>query len=282
MILMVFLAGLMLGSCKKIKEPTGEIEKQYAAAGGHSINAIEIKDADGHKMYKIHYPAPLPGPCPVVVWGNGTGGTPENYEGVMDHLAGWGFIVIGSYEPYMGTGQAILTTVDFMTILNTDTSGIFYGKADMDRVGAVGHSQGAAGVLNAHTDFPAGSIFRTLVPVNLPTQKWTNPEHIYNPGMVQCPVFLMSGKADGLISPVKSNDEAFDAIPAGIPAAMGLAAGTGHLAFTKDGGRHLGYLTAWLRYQLYNDTIAATAFTGADAEIKHNSGWKEVRLKNLN
>lgn len=279
---LVLLTGLTATSCKKLKEPTGDIEKQYAAAGGHSVNAIEIKDDAGNKMYKVHYPSPLPGPCPVVVWGNGTGGTPENYEGVMSHLAGWGFIVIGSYDGYVGTGQAILTTVDFMNILNTDTSGIFYAKADMARVGAVGHSQGAAGILNAHTDFPAGSIFKTLVPVNLPTPKWTAPEHVYNPELVQVPVFLMSGKADGLISPVKSNGETFDALPQGLPAVMGLAAGAGHLAFTKSGGRHVGYLTAWLRYQLFSDTVAAGAFTGADAEIKNNSGWKDVHTKNLN
>lgn len=264
-------------ACKKNEAPTGELEKRYAAMGDYAaVTNLEITTGTS---YSIHYPQPLTGNHPVVVWGNGTGAQPSNYEGIFKHLASWGFVVIDSYSKNTGTGAEILAAAEYLQAENNRAGSPFYQQLDEQHFGAVGHSQGAAGVLNAHTDFSGGSIFRTVVPIALPAPKWTNSEHTYNTGDLNASLFLMSGGSDGLISPVKSNVEAFDRAPAPVPAVMAIAIATGHNAITENGGKHRGYLTAWLRYQLAGDNEARKAFT---EEISQNNSWKEVRTRNLN
>lgn len=262
-------------ACKKNSEPTGELEKVYAAAGQYAVSEVEV----GDDLYKIYYPAPLPGNHPVVAWGNGTGAQPKNYDGIFRHLASWGFVVIDSYSKNTGTGSEILASAEYLVSENSNASGIFYNKIDLNQIGAVGHSQGAAGVLNAHTDYANGGIFKTVVTIALPSPNLTNPEHEYNTADVSTSLFLLSGTNDGLISPKKSNREAFENTSDALPAAMAMAIGAGHNVILKDGGKHRGYLTAWLRYRLANDMQARQAFVN---EIQNNDTWTEVRTQNIN
>lgn len=264
-----------VSACKKNSEPTGQREKVYAAAGPHAAAQLEA----GDQLYRIHYPADLSGNRPVVAWGNGTGAQPKNYEGLFNHLASWGFVVIDSYSKNTGTGAEILASAEYLIAENNNPSSIFYAKIDVNRIGAIGHSQGAAGVLNAHTDYAGGSIFKTVVPIALPSPNLTNPEHKYNTGDVTGSLFLLSGTNDALISPKKSNRQAFDDASDNLPAAMAMAVGAGHNAILNDGGKHRGYLTAWLLYRLTGSTDAREAFVN---EITTNDTWTEVRTQNLN
>lgn len=266
---------LSVSACKKNSEPTGAWEKVFADAGSHAAARMEV----GDRQYRIHYPADLSGNHPVVAWGNGTGAQPKNYEGLFDHLASWGFVVIDSYSKNTGTGAEILASAEYLVAENNNPSGIFYNKIDINRIGAVGHSQGAAGVLNAHTDYAGGSIFKTVVPIALPSPNLTNPEHTYNTGDVTGSLLLLSGTNDGLISPKKSNRQAFDDAPDNLPAAMAMAVDAGHNAILDNGGKHRGYLTAWLLYRLSGNTDAREAFV---SEIAGNDTWTEVRIQNLN
>lgn len=62
---------------------------------------------------------------------------------------------------------------------------------------------------------------------------------------------------------------------------MAMAKGAAHTAIEQDGGQHRGYLTAWMRYQLMNDSEAGMAFVGKHAEIGTNKHWKDVTSANL-
>ena len=39
-----------------------------------------------------------------------------------------------------------------------------------------------------------------------------------------------------------------------------------------------GYMTAWMLWQLCDDKEASSVFIGEDAEILHNSNWKDVKI----
>jgi len=266
---------LFFVACKKNREATGEIEKMYAAAGSLSVSSTDVSG----QSYAVYYPTNLPGNHPLIAWGNGTGAQPKNYAGLFKHLASWGFVVIDSYSKNTGTGAEILASAEYMIAENNNPASIFHNKIDINNIGAVGHSQGAAGVLNAHTDYPAGSIFKTVVTVALPSLKLTNPEHKYSTADVTGSLFLLSGTNDGLISPKKSNIESFNDASDAITAAMAMAIGSGHNVILDEGGKHRGYLTAWLRYRLAGDNNARQAFV---TEIMANDTWEEVRTQNIN
>lgn len=100
--------------------------------------------------------------------GNGTGATPKNYDSLLTHLASWGFIVIDSYSTQTGSGKAILDAAKYMVTQNKTAGSKFYQKIDTAHIGAAGHSQGAAGVINAHTKYAWGkNNIKTLVTVAL-------------------------------------------------------------------------------------------------------------------
>lgn len=270
---------LCLSACKRNQDPTGMIEKTYAAPGGEVYSETEIYDNSGGNLYRIYYPQNLNAGRPVVVWGNGTGAQPKNYEGIFRHLASWGFVVIDTYSKTTGTGAEILAAAEYIVHENEVAASVFYHKLDVAHVGAVGHSQGATGVINAHTRYPGGSLIKTVVPIALPALKWSDADDKkYSTADITSSLFIMGGGADGLISPVKSNREAFDNTHANLPAAMGIAIGSGHNAILDNGGRHRGYLTAWLRYRLTGDDNARAAFLG---EIQENKDWKDVQVKNI-
>lgn len=279
--ILLFSIVLSFAACKKYMQPQAGLEKLYAAPGSYAVSVTELTNASGGKLYRVYYPSSASEPCPLITWGNGTGAGPDNYDDIMKHLAGWGFIVIDNYEKNTGTGKEILDAVSYMLAENTRSGSVFFNRVDANNIGAAGHSQGATGIINAHTRYPGGAAIRALVPIALPAQKWTENIHGYEPAQIQAALFLMSGKGDGLISSAKSNAETFAETDAALPAAMALAAGNGHNSITRDGGRHRGYLTAWFRYRLYSDTIAAAAFAGNDPELLRSEGWKDVRLKNL-
>src|SRR6266540_1257504 len=45
---------------------------------------------------------------PVIVWGNGTGATPQIYDGLLRHLASHGFVVAAANTTQSGSGQEML------------------------------------------------------------------------------------------------------------------------------------------------------------------------------
>ena len=72
----------------------------------------------------IHYPLELESKdhkYPVVVFVNGTGVYASKYPALFEHLASWGFIVIGNEDPSTCTGDSADGTLAYLlkdTILN--------------------------------------------------------------------------------------------------------------------------------------------------------------------
>jgi len=260
---------------------TGSVEEKYASPGEFEVTTMEILNELGEKLYKVYSPNSKGSMHPLIAWGNGTGALPEQYDELFRHLASWGFVVIDTYSTTTGTGKEIVAAIDYMLAQNDMPVSQFYQRIQKEQIGAAGHSQGSTGVINAHTNFEHGAVIKTVVSIALPKLKYCDPKDVYDTSALKVPFFVMSGTRDFIISPSSSNKQAISSANPAIPAMMAMAKGAAHTAIEHDGGQHRAYLTAWMRYQLMNDSEAMSAFKGKDAEILTNNNWKDVYSANM-
>lgn len=208
---------------------------------------------------------------PIVVWGNGTNlwSVPDvtcYYRPLLEHWARWGFVVVAPNNGWVGDGTAMLSAAQTMVALNSDPSSIFYGKLDTTEIGAIGHSQGADGAINA-TIASNGLINSTVTLDLLDRDAWPR-FGATPPDVTQLtdPVFYIKADDDSL-STNAGTREYYDDTPG--PRAIGRAEGGSHSYMPNT----VGYATAWLRYTLYDDGIARGAFVGSPPEIASSPNW---------
>ncbi len=258
---------------EKISSNDTKIEEKYTAIGTFKVSQTVIKDANNNS-YKVFYPSQMTGKMPVITWGNGTGQSPDTYVRTFNHLASWGFIVIDNYEKSTIDGSSILESAKVLVRENSNPRSVFYQKVDIERIGASGHSQGAGGVVNAYKNYSDGKIIKTIVPLAFPSiLKPTGTD-------VKVPIFFVSGERDDFFSSLKYNRQSFDQVPSSTPAAIGARRGALHELLTNE-DLVIGYLTAWMRFQLMGDQQASNAFRGSSPEISANPNWNHVATKNI-
>lgn len=156
----------------------GVIESKYMKNGPYAVKKQEDHALQNFSKYEIFYPAEMETSdrtWPVVVLCNGTGVPLSRYAAIAQHYASWGFIVIGSEEAYSWNGCSAEMALRHLERLDEnekigDQNSVFYHKVDFDRIGAVGHSQGGVGAMNAASVQPHHDVFKTIValsPTNL-------------------------------------------------------------------------------------------------------------------
>jgi hypothetical protein len=237
------------------------IEEKYAARGSWQTTVTSIEG------YDIYHPVDLGRngfKHPIVTWGNGTGATPDDYSGLLTHMASHGFIVIASRSTQVASGKEMLEGVAYMTRQNDNPASIFFGHLDIDAVGATGHSQGARGTLNS----ASSPLIKAICPMEPGP---IEPESIVFGG----PMFLIGGAADNIVVVDELVVPIFEAST--VPTIMGILDGATHFTPTGDGGGMAGYVTAWFAAQLMDDEFAKGAFYGA-CEICSHGAW-EVKRK---
>lgn len=101
--------------------------------------------------YCIYYPADLKTSDKTyspILWANGTLGFPLAYDGILRHLASWGYVVIASWSPMTMIDQIQFNGgVKISRYLNKSDR-LFKGKLLLENMGACGHSQGGAVALS--------------------------------------------------------------------------------------------------------------------------------------
>jgi len=275
------LAFFVMTSCEK-EDPTTitsdltKLEQAFTETGQNAVGTTVIRNSSGRARFKIYYPANLSQGTPVITWGNGTNTQPEDYTNIHSHLASWGFIVIDNYERGTVKGDSILEAAKFMVRQNTNSNSIFYQKIDVNRIGAVGHSQGASGVVNAYANQAGGDIIKTIVPISLPRNGLVPS----SPEKVRVPIFFITDTDDPYVSPLSVNRIAYDKLPSGVPAALALRKTADHEAIRLTTMQH-GYVTAWLLFQLMNNSDAGKVFRGSTPELVTNPNWQDVSMKNI-
>ena len=269
-------------------------------------------------LYEVFYPAAIAsisGRAPLLTWGNGTAATPDQYSILLTHLASWGFVVVASTSANTGTGSEMLAGEDAIVAADADPTSVFYGRLDVASIGAIGHSQGSDGAAHAllGADAPASghAFIKTLVSIEPPGQQWT----CFGSSDPSCPtaqsfdasslrygsVFFVDGSKDLLIAPPTQaastlGEQSVAAYYAATPASTARAKATRIGADHNDIQDHcavgvacagvgptgyLGYITAWLRYQLAGDAAAALAFRGPAPDIDSDRAWEDAEQASL-
>lgn len=208
---------------------------------------------------------------PVVVWGNGSGATPEiNYPVLLRRIASYGFVVTATDHQEVGTGEPLLESLAHLQLLEADTGYVLHGQVDFGAVAAVGHSQGAGGSTRAVVNSEA---IHTLVPLALPAPEFVfELEKAFDTADVDVPMFIIGAVGD-IISDTDTVQSYFNAAPdaAAMTMVANSPAGFPHLEWSENGGGiSRAYIIAWLDYILRGDATAASAFTGANPEFRQH------------
>ena len=89
---------------------------------------------------------------------------------------------------------------------------------------------------------------------------------------------VSDGNGDKAICPYNETKENYDKIPKSIKKVLGVKKGIDHGDMLVA---HDPYMTAWFCYILLNDSEAAKAFCGNDAEFLKNNNWEYCEIINL-
>lgn len=273
----------------KTVQTGGTIEAKYMQRGPHRVAHI-ARDASGAaQRYDIYYPedalrqansAPQAQSTkwPLIVFANGTGVPGSRYSAVFEHMASWGFIVIGNEDLMSGTGESTAETLSYILELNDVEESRFFQKIDVDRVGICGHSQGGAGVFNAITSKENSGIYKTAVVLSPANEEASKMIHWdYDLNAVQIPVLMLAGTEGSfetmIVIPFENMTTMYEKMPH--PKAMARKTGKNHPQMLYEAD---GYVTAWFMWRLQGDSEAGAAFEGGSPELLRNPLYQDQRI----
>ena len=287
----------LIGGTTSIAAAAGNpVETTYTAAGPYATTTGTVQD--GSATYDVFRPssyAALGFQSPIITWGNGTNATPDMYSTLLGHFASYGFTVIASTLTNTGSGNEIDAAAHYLVTQNGTAGSVFQGNLDVNRVAAVGHSQGAGGAIRAATNDAA--LIRTVLTFSLPNTAFvgsnpdcpTTSDCMFNPALLTQPAFFVGthGLLDALIASPSTQTAFYNSVTG--HAALGIiqnsdgkAADHNSVQNTANGGNpggELGYATAWLEYQLRGITSAGAAFSGTGPELPANANWPGSAVK---
>jgi hypothetical protein len=238
---------------------------------------------------------------PVLTWGNGSAGKPEKYTYFLEHLASWGFVIVATRDSTTGSGKTILDALEQLRVDERRSASVFHNKLDLNKLGVLGHSQGAGGAMNAMVD--SAHPILTVVPIELPSHVWCLGNAASCPDASRLnsgSVFFVDGSEDTVISPpVQPPNEPgqesiaayYAAVPPGVDKLKGTLLRARHndiqgqprcrwwsligCCVGVDG--YLGYITAWLMDRVQGDATAHAAFVQSTGEMfSQTTNWEYV------
>lgn len=266
----------------------GTLEEKYTSYGEFEIASLEVdSNEERFDKYKIWYPKELANDTdkkyPIVLFVNGTGVPYSKYGAIFEHLASWGFVVIGNDDANSANGESSSITLNYILSLNNNKENIFYNKLDIKHIGISGHSQGGVGAINTVTNFNNSDMFTSIYTASTTSLELANAlEWDYDVTKINIPYFMVAGtgKADAdTIAPLDSLIKNYDSLNDKVQAVMARRKNIDHgdMLIYAD-----GYMTAWFRYTLMNDRDASGIFKGNSPEIFQNlDNWQDTQTKNL-
>lgn len=206
---------------------------------------------------------------PIILWGNGTGAGPSTYDALLKHWASHGFVVAAAETSDAGTGQEMITCLNYLVQANASSSGTYAGKLNAGRVGTSGHSQGGGGSIMAGQD--------DRVRATAPIQPYTIGlgHNTSSQSKQKGPMFLMSGGSDTIAFPYLNAQPVYNRINQ--PIFWGERRYVSHFEPVGDGGAYRGPSTAWFRFQLMNDQNARGTFYGTLCSLCTSLQWSVKR-----
>ena len=219
------------------------------------------------------------GPFPLIVFSHGSGGEPQFYRFITEHLASWGFIVAAPPHPGNTSGDCpcdggnivasarerpddVAFVLDQMLALRNDASQPLGAIVDLDRAGIAGHSFGGWTSLFVAPNgrFDAALALAPGLPESL-IQRSAND---------QVPLLIIGGGRDEIV-PAGSVQKLWESLPSGIDRTYVSLPEGRHLTFidrclnctvalTEARGHELtnGYATAFFMTELARDSRYST------------------------
>ncbi len=254
----------------------GELETKYLAMGHYEVEHTKAVAQEEWGEYIIYYPKDLEQnekTYPVVVFVNGTGVYASRYPTLFEHLASWGFIVLGNEDPSTWKGTSADATLEYLLNEHVNSNSIFYKKIDIDNIGISGHSQGGVGTFNAITMQKHRHLYKSAVILSPTEADMAQFLKIpYDSSKVTIPVMILAGTENDVISLEKMQDM-YNKMMTSKVIARKSNQSHGEMLYCAD-----GYVTAWFRWQLKGDTEAAKAFLGEEAEIMNNHLYQDQQI----
>ncbi len=266
------------------------LEQKYTNPGDYeTASFVKLSDDEKIGQFKIWYPAGIEetdNTCPAVVMVNGTGVPASKYEAVFEHLASWGFIVIGNEDGSSWDGVSSAKSLELLLELNKEEDSMLYGKVDVENIGVAGHSQGGVGAINAVANQENGHMYKAIYTASTTHIDLANAlSWPYDVSKINIPYFMTAGtlqadagnEKDAGIAPLSSLQANYNAISEETEKiyARRVNADHGDMLAQAD-----GYMTAWFMYYLKGDEEAGKVFIGEDAEILSNQNWTDVEKNN--
>ncbi|MET0286810.1 MAG: hypothetical protein ABW352_20175 [Polyangiales bacterium] len=241
---------LLEGTCDVLAGTFGEPAQVTA-------DILDLRGAD-LGLYTVFRPACMHDgeKFPVITWGNGTCGQTGGYASQLAILASHGFVVFAANSRFTNGGNnEMLRALDFAKAANADSKSALYQHLDLDKVGAMGHSQGASATANAARDARVKAIIL-----------WNGASS----GQPAKPFLSVTGERD-INEPTVMSVSSF-VNQATQPGAwmyynQVLQTGgnvTGHLTLMEQPERVTDVTIGWWKFQLKGDAEAKRMFVGAD------------------
>jgi hypothetical protein len=242
--------------------------------------AVTLKNTGPSSAYTVFHPkelAPNGSLNPVISWGNGAVTTPADYP-LLPHLASHGFVVVAANDSAV-TAAEVKAGLDWIVERNADSSSPFYNKLDLKRIGGVGYSLGGLATLGNADD----TRYVTLVIIS--GASMNDDSRMLNIPKLHTPVAYLC-TADDASQGNCANDYAV----VKVPAFFGVMNGSAHTDVTSFLGlgvpavmtRLAGATTAWLRWQLMDDSSQKSMFVGTSCGLCKDSNWTVKPQKDLN
>ena len=264
------------------------IESKYKKTGSEQVAKVEF-NCDNPTIGKIVavYPQSMlqsDHTFPLVNIGNASNTTAYDLIEAMEHLASWGFVVIGNMDKQTGSGLSISQTLDEFLGLVALHDNQFYGKIDTTKIAIAGYSQGAYGTVMAATAYPNSHLYKAVYLCSCPQKqlginfKWGTTDF----AKITAPLLMLAGTGNWdskIIIPEEAFQVNFDETTGNFPV---LAARHTIKDHEEMGGEGDAYMTAWFSYFLKGDSVAGKAFVGDGAEIlKNTDRWIDIKRKGL-
>lgn len=269
------------GYNKKI-ETGGLLEKKYLNGGNEEVTKTTYRMDKPINRLTVWYPKTMLSShkqYPMIIVVNGTGGKETKYEPQFALYASWGFIVVGNQDKNTGTGATTITTLHKMLDENDNKNSLFYNKINRDAIGLTGFSQGGAAVFNVLTKYEEAKYIKAAAPLSPVSEKtaqqFTN--YAYNSQKITTPIMILTGtKGDfetKTVIPFKELKQQYQKIPA--PKVMARRTDMTHDDMLYSAG---GYVIAWMRWQLMNDSEAKEVFVGDHPELIENKLYQDQKI----
>ena len=280
LVLLSFAKAVPKNYAKEVKTG-GNIEAKYLAMGKYKVKNTKSKATELTKYNYVYYPEELENSnkkYPVVVVLNGTGVLPKKYKALFEHLASWGFIVVGNDDPSTGFGKSSDETIDYIKKANNDKDSVLYGKIDLENIGITGHSQGGAGVFTSISIMEHKDEYKTAVALS-PTHEESALAFGWNYDLtkINIPTLMIAGTQGDfetqMVLPIEKMIDMYKKIPSSKVMMRRIGAEHGQMLYSAD-----GYVTAWFMWQLQGDEEASKAFNGENPEIMQNELYQDQEI----